>query len=142
MAANKKNRPSNYVIFTLQAIADADMRFSQAGRPWASVRAFLSQGKDKQTDEYKPSVFFDVKAFSEGEEASPAVVALSEVSNKDRFTVKGRLAMREWTGENGGNRQVLEVHALNIESFSFDGDGPAAVDEPAEEYEVLEGEPA
>jgi hypothetical protein len=46
MAANSnpsfKNRPSNYVIFTLMAITAGEMKVSQAGHPFAFARANTS----------------------------------------------------------------------------------------------------
>ena len=139
MATNNKNRPSNYVILTLQAIAEGEMKYSQSGKPWAVVRAFLSQGKDKQTGEYKPSIFFDVKAFSKDDEPSQVVSAIQALGNKERFTVKGRLAMREWTGSDEVKRQVMEIFANNIEEFHFENEGAAPADELVDE---LENEPA
>lgn len=138
MAANnnKSNRPSNYVIFTLMAIADGEMKVSAAGKPFSFVRAFLSQGKDKQTEEYKPSIFFDIKAFSKDEEVSALVQNVADIQNKDRFTVKGRLGMDEWIGEDGVKRQKLVIFAKSIEPFVF------AKEDEAESEGELEGEPA
>lgn len=139
MAANSntnfKNRPSNYVIFTLMAIAAGEMKVSQAGHPFAFTRAFLSQGKDKTTGEYKPSVFFDVKAFSKDDNVTALVQSIADVQNKDRFTVKGRMGMEEWDGQDGVKHQKMVIFALSIEPFTFDEN--AAVPE-----EDLEGEPA
>lgn len=146
---NNKNRPSNFVILTLMATCDGDMRYSAKGNPWSQVRAFLSQGKDKQTDEYKPSIWFDVKAFGKDGEPSDATLAIQTVTNKQRFTVKGRLAMREWTGEDGIKRQMMEIVATSIEPFVYEGQAEAAPAESAptdyfdgEFVEDLEGEPA
>ena len=137
MAANDfKNRPSNYVILTLQAVADGESKFAESGKPWAKVRAFLSQGKDKATGEYRPSLFFDVKAFSEDENMSASVAAISQIAKKDRFTVKGRLGMEEWTGQDGAAHQKLVVFANSVEPFHFANEADA---QPAED---LEGEPA
>ena len=146
MAANNnnKNRPSNYVILTLQATREGEMRYSTQGNPWANLRAFLSQGKDNQTGEYKPSLWFDVKAFGKDGEPTEAVTALSSIANKERFTVKGRLAMREWEGDDGVTRQKLEIFAVSVEPFSFgDEQAPADAGEFDEEFvDDLEGEPA
>ena len=133
--SNFKNRPSNYVIFTLMAIAAGEMKVSQAGKPFAFTRAFLSQGKDKATGEYKPSLFFDVKAFSKDDSVTALVQSIADVQNKDRFTVKGRMGMEEWDGQDGVRHQKLVIFALSIEPFTFDEH--AAVPE-----EDLEGEPA
>ena len=137
MAANQnfKNRPSNYVILTLMAISAGEMKVSQAGHPFSFVRAFLSQGKDKASGEYKPSLFFDVKAFSKDDSIPALVQSIADVQNKERFTVKGRLGMEEWTGQDGEKHQKMVVFALTIEPFVFDENAAA----PEEE---LEGEPA
>ena len=60
---------------------------------------------------------------------------LSSFENEDRFTVKGRMGMEEWTGDDGVKHQKLVIFALSIEPFTFDEN--AAVPE-----EDLEGEPA
>jgi len=143
MATNKRNskksnsnRPANYVIFTLMAIADGEMKVSASGKPYSFVRAFLSQGKDKKTDEYKPSVFFDVKAISQDEDVSPLVQAVADIENKDRFTVKGCIAMEEWTGNDGEKHQKLVIFAQSVEPYVFEKEDEANAEEE------LEGEPA
>lgn len=135
MATNTKNRPSNYVILTLMAISAGEMKVSQSGKPYAFVRAFLSQGKDKTSGEYKPSLFFDVKAFSQDDSIPALVQSVADTQNKDRFTVKGRLGVEEWTGQDGVKHQKLVIFALSIEPFTFDESTAAIEDE-------LEGEPA
>jgi single-stranded DNA-binding protein len=137
MASNNnfKNRPSNYVIFTLMAITAGEMRFSQAGHPFAFTRAFLSQGKDKTTGEYKPSLFFDVKAFSKDDSVTALVQSIADVQNKERFTVKGRMGLEEWTGQDGEKHQKMVIFAMSIEPFMFDESTAVPEDE-------LEGEPA
>jgi len=139
--SKSKQSPSNFVIFTLQAINDGEMKVSASGKPYSFVRAFLSQGKDKKTAEYKPSIFFDVKTFSESDEISPIVQAVADLAKKERFTVKGRLGLEEWTGKNEEKRQKLVIFAKSIEPFSFDGGGSTA-DEDNMDEEELEGEPA
>jgi single-stranded DNA-binding protein len=133
--SNFKNRPSNYIILTLMAIAAGEMKFSQAGHPFAFTRAFLSQGKDKVSGEYKPSLFFDVKAFSKDDSVTAIVQSIADIQNKDRFTVKGRLGMEEWTGQDGVKHQKMVVFALSIEPFLFDENAAVPEDD-------LEGEPA
>ena len=56
MAANSnpsfKNRPSNYVIFTLMAITAGEMKVSQAGHPFtfSLYRAFASHPSEHNTE--------------------------------------------------------------------------------------------
>ena len=133
--SNFKNRPSNYVILTLMAISAGEMKVSQAGHPFAFVRAFLSQGKDKASGEYKPSLFIDVKAFSKDDSVTALVQSIADIQNKDRFTVKGRLGMEEWTGQDGVKHQKMVIFALSIGPFMFDESAAVPEDD-------LEGEPA
>ncbi len=140
MATNQKNRPSNFVILTLKAIVAGQMQVgTNSGNPFSFVRAFLSQGKVKGTDEYKPSMFFDVKAFSQDENVSEVVQALADIQDKEYFTVKGRLGMEQWIGEDGMKRQKLIIMANSIVPFSFESDSGGSADEGVAE---LEGEPA
>ena len=129
-----RNRPSNYVIFTLRSIATGESRFTNNGKAMSKVRAFLSQGKEKDSDEYKPSIFFDVMAISKDENPTPVIDAISAVTDKSYFTVKGNLAMEEWTDKDGVKHQKLVIFAQSVEPFSFANEA-----EPADE---LEGEPA
>jgi len=127
-----RNRPSNYVILTLHAIADGETRFTNSGKVMAKVRAFLSQGKEKDSDEYKPSIFFDVMAVSKDENHTALTAAIAELKNKALFTVKGRLAMDEWTGKDDVKRQQLLIFAASIEPFSFENGGNNTGDEGEE----------
>jgi hypothetical protein len=132
---NSRNRPSNYVILTLMAISAGEMKVSQAGHPFAFIRAFLSQGKDKGSGEYKPSLFFDVKAFSKDDSVPALVQGIADIANRDRFTVKGRMGLEEWTGQDGEKHQKLVLFASSVEPFTFDENAAVPEDE-------LEGEPA
>ena len=136
-AKNNKNRPSNYVILTLQAIADAESKVSSSGKAWSHVRAFLSQGKNEDGN-YKPSIFFEVKAFTKKDEKgdmSAVVKDLGAINNRERFTVKGRLGLTEWDGNDGAKHQQLVIFAASVELFSFEGEAESEIEE-------LEGEPA
>jgi len=137
MATNHKNRPSNFVVLTLKALTAGQMQVGQnSGKPFSFVRAFLSQGKVKGTDEYKPSIFFDVKAFSQDEDVSEAVQAVADIQDKEYFTVKGRLGMEQWTDDDGTKHQKSVIFVTSIEPFSFESNGDK------EEQVELEGEPA
>ena len=135
---NNTNRPSNYVILTLHAIADAEVRYTRNGKLMASVRAFLSQGKEPGSDEYKPSIFFDVVAVSKDENHTSVTEAISNVQKKALITIKGRLAMDEWTGQqDNAKHQQLKVFASSVEPFSFEN---GEKEEVGEEEDL--GEPA
>jgi single-stranded DNA-binding protein len=76
-----------------------------------------------------------VKAFSKDDNVTALVQNIADVQNKDRFTVKGRMGMEEWTGQDGVKHQKMVIFALSIESFTFDENAAVPEDE-------LEGEPA
>ena len=66
--SNGKAKRQNFVSVTLQAAGEGDVKYAASGKPWGKIKAFFSQGKDKQTGEYLPSLWFTVKAFSKTEE--------------------------------------------------------------------------
>ena len=125
-----KNKPSNYVILTLRAVKDTEAKFTDDGVLHADVRAALGQGKNEDGS-YKPSVFFDVKAAGKDVAVNEAIQRLAKGG---MFTVKGNLALRQWTTPSGEVRDVLMVWAKAVEPFSFEP-SPETSDE-------LEGEPA
>lgn len=119
--ADESNRPLNHVqqqfqkretpVFQLRHPNPAG-RFGRRGtlasngNLWASVRAFLSQGKDAQGN-YKPSLWFTVKAFTTKEGDAAAPKALQAVNKGEKFTIKGRLGLEEWADSEGNTRQTL-----------------------------------
>ncbi len=128
-----KSRPSNYVIFTVHAVADGETRYTNGGNLVSNVRAFLSQGKEKDSDEYNPSIWFDVTAFSKDGNHTGITKAIAGAQKGDLFTVKGRLAMREWTGNDGVTHQQYQIIANSIEPFSFENGENETRDEELEE---------
>ena len=132
-STNGKVKRQNYVVLTLQAAGDGDVKYGQSGKPWGKVRAFYSQGKDESTGEFRPSIWFTVKAFGKTDELEGAVAALQNVAKGDKFTVKGRLSMEEWEGNDGAKHQSYVVSASSLEPFAV---------EPEQTASELEGEPA
>ena len=135
MTTNQPNgaKRQNFVVFTLQAARDGEAQFAKSGKPWRQVRAFYSQGKDKQLDEFLPSIWFNVKAFGKGDEIEGPVAAVQQLAKGDKFTVVGRLGMDEWTGDDGATRQAFTIYATSLEPFQNGND---------EAGEDLAGEPA
>jgi single-stranded DNA-binding protein len=129
----KSNKRSNFIILTVQASNDGEAKVSQSGKAWASLRAFYSQGKDKKTDQFLPSIWFNVKAFGKDDQVTGVVGAVANTAKGDKITVKGRLSMEEWTDKDGNPRQTYVLTASSIEPFV-----PTA--EAADEE--LDGEPA
>ena len=132
--SNGKAKRQNYVSVTLQAAGEGDVKYAASGKPWGKIKAFFSQGKDKQTGEYLPSLWFTVKTFSKTEELEGQVAALQNLAKGDKFTVKGRLGMEEWEGNDGVKHQAYVISASSIEPFVTEAE--------AEGEEQLEGEPA
>lgn len=118
--------PSNYVVLTLRAVTDGEVRYAASGCPWAYIRAFLSNGKDKTTNEFRPSLFFTVKAF--GNYVGAAVWAIAELTKGDRFTVKGRLGLEQWD-KDGEKHQTLVILASSVQAFA--AERAKLEDEPA-----------
>ena len=130
---NGKAKRQNFIVMTLQAAGDADVKYAQSGKPWGKLRAFFSQGKDEQSGEFRPSIWFNVKAFSKTEELNGPVASLQNLAKGDKFTVKGRLSMEEWEGNDGVKHQANVISASSIEPFIVEAEAEGG---------QLEGEPA
>ena len=74
---NGKARRQNFVSLTLQAAGEGDVKYAQSGKPWGKIRGFFSQGKNTN-GEFRPSMWFTVKAFSKTDQIEGAVAALQE----------------------------------------------------------------
>ena len=136
---NKKNRPSNYFIATVRGYRAADddggVKFSASGHPIAKCRASLSMGKDDEGN-YKPSMWLELVGFTpEGDTPNEVTEAVGEIKNGDYVTVKGRLTMEEWTGDDGVTRQSFTVWVKEIEDFDFGNGADAAEEEEVDEEE-------
>ena len=129
---NGKARRQNFVSLTLQAAGEGDVKYAQSGKPWGKIRGFFSQGKN-QNGEFRPSMWFTVKAFSKTEELEGPVAALQNLAKGDKFTAKGKLELEEWEGNDGVKHQSYVINFASIEPF-------AEAEQPGEEE--LQGEPA
>ena len=108
----------NYTNLTLRIGTEPYAAYSDAGRFWARLRAFLSMGKTED-GEYKPSLWLTVKAFDkDGDESLPA--KLATLAKGETVTFTGRLA---WEVYN--ERGNLSLVAFKAE--------PVTVAEPVEE---------
>jgi single-stranded DNA-binding protein len=112
-----KSKRRNFVNITLQVGKEGEGKYSQSGKPFASARGFYSQGKDKSTDEFLPSIWFKVMAFGkDGEDiaANPAVNILATAAKGDKIEVRGRLGLEEWTTNEGEKRSNLVIYATEV----------------------------
>ncbi len=113
------NHRHNFVYFTLQVGKEGEGKYSRKGIPFASCRAFYSQGKDSKNDEFLPSIWFKVVAFGkEGEylDTVPCLATLASAAKGDKIEVKGRLGQEEWTNNNGETRSSLVIYATEVKA--------------------------
>jgi single-stranded DNA-binding protein len=125
------NKRHNFINLTLQVGKAGEGKYAKSGKPFASVRAFYSQGKDKNSDEFLPSIWFAVKAFGkDGEEidTNPAVSAVANATKGDKIEVKGRLGLEEWTNNDGEKQSSLVIFATEVKPA--ENGGAAAEEEP------------
>ena len=111
-------RKRNFANLTLRVGAEPYASYSEAGRFWARLRAFLSMGKTEDGAGYKPSLWLTVKGFErDGDESLPA--ALAALQKGESVTFTGRLA---WEVYN-------ERGSLNLIAFKAEPLVTAAVEE-------------
>ncbi len=111
---NGKREFVNHCELTVHIGAQPTMKVTADGRPWATARAFVSMGKDKNSGEYKPSLWLTVKAFTtkDGDDTLPN--ALNAFEKGAIVTVAGRLAYEEYTTSEGEVRSSLILIAYEI----------------------------
>ncbi len=125
------NHRHNFVNVTLQVGREGEGKYSVKGIPFASCRAFFSQGKDSKTDEYLPSIWFKVVAFGKAGEyidSVPVLTALATAAKGEKIEVKGHLGLEEWTSNDGENRSTLVIYASEVKAAA--GEGTIAEEEP------------
>ncbi len=129
--SDAKNHRRNFIDLTLQVGTDGEGKYSRKGLPFASCRAFYSQGKDSKSEEYLPSIWFKVVAFGkEGEyiDSLPALSVLAKAAKGEKIEVRGRLGLDEWTGSDGESRSTLVIYAAEVKANA--GTGATAEEEP------------
>src|SRR5262245_56000667 len=82
---------------------EPELKTSAAGKPWASFRACVSDGKDDAHQQWVQIVVFGDRANSLG------------VAKGDRAYVEGKLRLEAWTSKDGVERSGLKVSAWRIE---------------------------
>ena len=84
---------------------DGTSRYTSGGKGIATVRIGVGQG------EGKPTMWLSIDAW----EDSAAFDVVMTVKKGDGLGVRGRLAMREWTDNEGNKRQSWQVTAQEAE---------------------------
>lgn len=114
-STSKGSRPSNFCIFTLK-LNKVDINPTAAGKLMVNARAFLSQGKDEASGNYKPSIWFKLLYAAETAEGDEMTNFFAQVDKGDLVDVKGRLAYEEWQDSSGNKRSdlVLWVNEVSM----------------------------
>ena len=104
---------------TIALVANDDPESRQAGEKIVTkVRGRQSQGKDKRSGDWRPSLWLDVEAW----QGSFAQKDLASLRKGDSFTVTGRLTVREWESDNG-KREFWGIRADSVDApHRADGD--------------------
>lgn len=84
---------------------DPDPRTSQSGNPWATASIAVALGDDDA-----PPMWFNVIAFGRTAEV------LCKHAKGDLLSVSGRLQMNRWRGQDGAEREQLQIVADSIVS--------------------------
>ena len=100
----------NTITLTMTVHGDPESK-TYGDKVITKVRAFASQGKDKE-GEYKPSMWISVQAWS-SRFVQKDIAALRD---KSRFSVTGALRLDEWTDNDGNKRQSYYIDADRIEA--------------------------
>jgi single-strand DNA-binding protein len=85
---------------------DPEQRTSQAGNPWATATLAVNLAEDDDA----PPVWFGVTAFGKVAEI------LCKHSKGDLISVSGRLKLNRWRGQDGEEREQLQIVADSIVS--------------------------
>lgn len=101
---------------------DVDLRYSQAGNPWA-VFTVAETNKDRDGNA-KPTTFWPVKCF--GEQAEK----VADLRKGQRVKVEGRIETEEWMADVGEKRSRIVVIAWPRGGISVE-DRPDAQDQRA-----------
>ena len=104
-------RKRNFANLTLRVGAEPYASYSEAGRFWARLRAFLSMGKTEDGSAYKPSLWLTVKGFErDGDESLPAQLAALQKGESVTFT--GRLAWEVYNEKGSLNLIAFKTEPL------------------------------
>lgn len=109
----------NRVTLVGRLTRDPELRHTAGGDPICSIRlAVSSRGRDEQGNWTDKPNYFDVSVWGRQAETAGQYLAKGR-----RIGVDGSLAWREWTAQDGGKRQSVEVRARDIYFLDSRGDG-------------------
>jgi single-strand DNA-binding protein len=95
----------------LTVVAQPELKFSNAGKAWLSLRAVSKQRKNVggKWEDGEPT-WLNVVVFGKTAE----MIVESGVTKGTRLNVQGRLENRPWTDREGNERHTLEITADNV----------------------------
>ncbi len=109
----------NRVTLVGRLTRDPELRHTSGGNAVCSMRlAVTSRGRDDSGNWADRPNYFDITVFGRQAETASTYLAKGR-----RVGVDGRLSWREWEGQDGNKRQVVEVVANDIFFLDSRGDG-------------------
>jgi single-strand DNA-binding protein len=109
----------NRVTLVGRLTRDPELRHTAGGDAVCSMRlAVSSRSRDENGQWGDKSNYFDVVVFGRQAETASNYLAKGR-----RIGVDGRLSWREWTAQDGGKRQSVEVVANDVFFLDSRGDG-------------------
>lgn len=109
----------NRVTLVGRLTRDPELRHTAGGDAVCSMRvAVSSRARDENGQWGDKSNYFDVVVFGRQAES-----ASNYLSKGRRIGIDGRLSWREWTSQDGGKRQSVEVVANDVFFLDSRGDG-------------------
>lgn len=112
----------NRVTLVGRLTRDPELRHTAGGDAVCSMRvAVSSRARDENGQWGDKSNYFDVVVFGRQAES-----ASNYLSKGRRIGIDGRLSWREWTSQDGGKRQSVEVVANDVFFLDSRGDGGGA----------------
>lgn len=106
------------ITFTGRAGADPDLRFTESGNAWVTLRVAVSPRvlKDNEWVDDGPTMWFTVKAFKTRAEAT-----IEAIRKGSAITVTGRLKQEAWKAQNGEERisQVVMADHIGVDVMQW-----------------------
>lgn len=98
------------VTFIGNVTQSPELRFSQAGKAWATFSVAVNEyGKDKSGEKTEHTSFFNCKLFGDAAENFAA-----SVDKGNRVMVTGTLKMEKWTNKDGEEKTSPTVYADEV----------------------------
>lgn len=107
---------SNKIEIELRVTTEPELKHGAAGGAFCKFGTSLSMGKDKRTDQWKPSGWLDVTCFG-----GRAERVAESVRKGDSVTVIGRLSYEEWTAKDGTVRKSWGIMADEVNLPEVEG---------------------